>query len=249
MKSDPEARDRGWTGEIFLIGVREDLSDYILSDTPPMDDRKWGISFIGPSERILLSLGLPEMARLSVLDRKKLREIYKGYLNSLLREISSLKTVPYFIMVADDCASYGGPLMPKWYMELYLEGHRMLADEIRSSGAKAFLHADGNYRDYFRELGMIWDLIHPLDVYPRGDMGDFIMWIRVVRKLRSQIEGEVATGIPLELGDERLIIKAVEKFLREGIRDLVLSNFHPPLTDLDVGWIVGRIKDDMSRGG
>jgi len=76
MRSDPkdwrrkgkegkrkERGERVRGGEIFLIGVREDLSDYVLSDTPG-DGRKWGISLVGPTERILLSLGLPEVTRL-----------------------------------------------------------------------------------------------------------------------------------------------------------------------------------------
>jgi len=70
--------------------------------------------------------------------------IYEGSLESLLGELSYLRAMPDF----------------------YMEGHGIMADEIRSLGAEAFLHADSNYRDHFTELGRIWDLIHPLDVHP-----------------------------------------------------------------------------------
>ncbi len=236
--------------EIFLIGVEEDgenLGDYVLSDGP-IPHKKWGISVTGPTEFLLREMGLKTLAGLAIRRREMLRKLHENALNKVLGVIRSLDTVPDFVLVADDCASYEGPLLPRWYLEeVYLRSHDLLADEIRSMGAEAFLHADGNYGPYFREMGRIWDLIHPLDVHPRGDLADYRNWLRLAAKIRPSIRSKVATGIAFELGSEELIVKAVREFLELGMEDVVLSNFHPPLMELNVGRIVGMIRNALPR--
>ncbi len=238
--------------EIFLIGVNgeeSNLSDYILSDGPiSHKNKKWGISVTGPTELLLREMGLWTLARLAVRRSEKLKKLHENALDQVLETIRSLDAIPDFVLVADDCATYEGPLLPKWYLEdVYLVSHELLTDEIRSIGAEAFLHADGNYGSYFREIGRVWDLVHPLDVYPRGDLTDYRNWLRLAAKIRPIIGGKVATGIAFELGSEELILKAVREFLEIGMEDVVLSNFHPPLKELNVRRIVEMIRDALPR--
>ncbi len=233
---------------VFLIGVgkgEEMLGDYVLSESP-LPGRKWGVSLTGPTELLLRKMGLRTLARLSVGDREATRKLHEMTLDRILATIRSLNPVPDFVLIADDCASYDGPLLPKWYMEeLYLGSHESLVDEIRSIGSAAFLHADGNYGPYFEEMGSAWDLIHPLDVHPRGDLADYRSWLRAVAKLRSKIKSMIATGIAFELNNEELIVRAVKEFLELDLRDIVLSNFHPPLKELDVRMVLGMIRDAL----
>ncbi len=235
--------------EIFLVGVDESLGklgDYVLSKGP-LTDKRWGVSVTGPTELLLRNMGLRALARLSVWERDALKRIHEKALDSVLSFIRSLNPVPDFVLVADDCASYEGPLLPRWYIEeLYLSSHELLAEEIRSVGAAAFLHADGNYGSYFREIGRIWDLVHPLDIHPRGDLTDYMSWLKAAAKIRSKIGSTIATGIAFELGSEELIVRAVKELLKRDVGDIVLSNFHPPMTRLDVRMLVGMIRDALS---
>ena len=235
--------------EIFLVGVDESLGklgDYVLS-AGPLTDKRWGVSVTGPTELLLRKMGLRILAKLSVWDRDTLKRLHEKALDGVLSFIRSLNPVPDFVLVADDCASYEGPLLPKWYIEeIYLSSHESLVEEIRSIGAAAFLHADGNYGPYFGEIGRMWDLIHPLDVHPRGDLTDYMSWLRAAAKIRSKIGSTVATGIAFELGSEELIVRAVKELLKWDVGDIVLSNFHPPLSGLDVRVLVGMIRDALS---
>ncbi len=227
--------------EILLIEVDGYVGDYVISERP-VTGAKWGVSLPGPSEILMGRMGLASMARMAVLDRGSMRRIHEEALDLVLRSIRALDPVPNFVLITDDCATYSGPLMPRWYMEeLYLTSHAVIAEEVRARGSSPFLHADGNYGPLFRELGRTWDLLHPLDVHPRGDPDDYATWMRVVRKIRPQIESRIATGLALELGDEDLVVRAAMEFLGMGLQGVVLSNFHPPLTRLDMGSILGRL--------
>ncbi len=213
------------------------FNDYILLPDVPyrkMICKKVGITVIGPTERLLYKLGFKDMISLMIKDKSRFVSLFRKEVDDVLSAIRQMKNLD-FIMISDDAAWYGGPLYPKWFIEgPYLEAHRQIAEEIRSAGSQAFLHADGNYGGYFRELSSIWDVLHPLDVYPRGSYTEFKEWVDRALSLREIIESKIASGIPLELCNTRLVAEAVSYFLLRWKEDIILSNFHPPVCKINI---------------
>ncbi len=214
------------------------FNDYILLPDVSygkIERKKVGITIMGPTERLLHRLGFKYMISLMIKDKSRFISLFRREVDDVLSTIGQLKNLD-FIMISDDAAWYGGPLYPKWFIKgPYLEAHRQIAEKIRSVGSQAFLHADGNYGEYFRELSSIWDVLHPLDIYPRGSYIEFKEWVDRALSLKEIIESKIASGIPLELCNTKLVAEATIYFLlrwkEEGI---ILSNFHPPMCRINI---------------
>ncbi len=203
------------------------FSDYVLSRGELRGKRK-GISLEGPTERLLDRFGYVRLARLTVKEKETVRRSFWEELEGVMRSIREIEAD--FIMLTDDAAS-----------------HQMIAEEIGSGGAEAFLHADGNYGEYFSSLGRIWDALHPLDIYPRGNIEEYRIWLRRLSNLRHEPECRIATGLPLEMGNEELILTAVREFLRlHGDDGIILPNFHPPLGDLNLELLLEGLANALS---
>lgn len=234
---------------LMLILRSEELeakfSDYVLS-IGELRGKKRGVPLKGPTERLLDKFGYVRLAKLTVKEKETVRKSFWEELEDVMRSIREIEAD--FIMLMDDAASYEGPIFPRWFMEeLYIPSHQVIAEEIRSRKAEAFLHADGNYGEYFSSLGRIWDALHPLDIYPRGNIEEYHIWLRRLSNLRHELECRIATGLPLEIGNEKLILTAAREFLRShGDDGVILSNFHPPLGDLNLELLLEGLANALS---
>ncbi len=234
---------------LLLILGNEDLEieygDYILASRE-IRGKKRGITIKGPTERLAEEFGIINFIKYAIRDRDTVRKIFNRKLGRVIDDIGRMggREHPDFIFITDDAASYGGPLLPRWYMEeLYIPSHRSISDEIRTLGAEAFLHADGDYGSYFKNLSSIWDVLHPLDIYPRGSLQEYETWLNRLMRIRKDLRCSIATGIPLELGNESDILTAVKQLIRtHGEEGLILSNYHPPLSKLDLDPLLEGIR-------
>ncbi len=239
---------------LLLILNKKDLeikySDYIIASRK-IEGKRIGLAIKGPTERLIDRLGLLTLAKYAVNDKNTVEGAFNRELASILREISEIRRERHldFILITDDAASYGGPLLPKWYMEeLYIPSHEKISKEIRRLGAEAFLHSDGDYGPYFEYLGATWDALHPLDIYPRGSLQEYRAWLNRLMRIRRSIECRIATGIPLEMNDEEEIVAAVELLVNtHGREGLILSNYHPPISELDLKSVLEGVLNVLYR--
>ncbi len=210
--------------------------DYVLTSRE-MRGKKRGVVIKGPTERLTDEFGTINFIKYAVRDRSTVKKEFNRKLGEVMDYIERIgREHPDFMFITDDAASYGGPLFPRWYMEeLYIPSHRTISNEIRTLGAEAFLHADGDYGPYFKNLSSIWDALHPLDIYPRGSLQEYETWLNRLMRIRKDLKCRIATGIALELGNEADILTAVRWLIgTHGEEGLILSNYHPPLSKLDL---------------
>lgn len=107
------------------------------------------------------------------------------------------------VRLADDAASYSGPIYPRsFYEELYMPWHSRFSAAVKRLGKYAVLHCDGDIRrgGLLGRLASMYDGLHPLDLAPKPTLQDGLEWARLVAELRSAAASPVFfTGLPVEL--------------------------------------------------
>jgi len=198
--------------------------------------------FTGPQSARAVRLGQIahrfDFGAFYALRRREALEIYErvaSYVLELIKAGAELDEVDA-VRVADDAATYTGPIYPSsFYEEAYLPWHRRFASAIRRAGKYAILHCDGDIRKggLLRRLSALYDGLHPLDIAPKSTLDEAMKWVQELCELRRE-SGEVVffTGIPVELVFNDTV--PVEQFLKvpttllemHGKRYLVLATTH-----------------------
>ncbi|RLE96091.1 MAG: hypothetical protein DRJ57_05960 [Thermoprotei archaeon] len=193
------------------------------------------------------------------LRRREALRIYEriaSYVLELIKAGAELEEVDA-IRVADDAATYTGPIYPPpFYEEAYLPWHRRFASAIKHAGKYALLHCDGDIRrgGLFEELSSLYDGLHPLDISPKSTLNEAMRWVREIAELRRE-GGKVVffTGIPVDLVFNDSI--PVTQFLRipltllklHGKRHLVLATTHSEYPSRSYGEGLPRLKISAVR--
>ncbi|OYT28132.1 MAG: hypothetical protein B6U94_08880 [Thermofilum sp. ex4484_79] len=148
------------------------------------------------------------------LKPKKAIKVYdriSSYLLELIKAGVELEFVDA-VRIADDMASYFGPVYPMWFIENhYLRWHRV-------------------------KLAELYDGFHPLDFMRKSTVGDALKWVEAIVEARGMVgEGKVFfTGMPVDLIFSDNV--DIQEFLRvprrlielHGSRWLVLATTHRP---------------------
>jgi len=143
------------------------------------------------------------------------------------------------VRIADDVASYRGPLYPPMLLDRYLKWHSLFVETAHRKGKWALLHCDGDLRkgDLLGKLADIYDGIHPLDLMPKSTLRDAFEWAKAIAKARqSLIHRRLVffTGLPVDLIfnnriNARDMVDLVKRLLDEhGPSWLVLATTHSP---------------------
>ena len=175
------------------------------------------------------------------LKPKKAIKVYdriSSYLLELIKAGVELEFVDA-VRIADDMASYFGPVYPMWFIENhYLRWHREFTNAIKKGGKYAILHCDGDLRKrgVIVKLAELYDGFHPLDFMRKSTVGDALKWVEAIVEARRMVsEGKVFfTGMPVDLIFSDNV--DIQEFLRvprrlielHGSRWLVLATTHRP---------------------
>ena len=192
FERDVEGRREGKFVIFEVIGPTEQC-EYFLMPPQPESARRLGLA----RHRF-------DFALLYKLSPSKARDLWArvvGYVLELAKAGAELDYVDA-VRIADDCASYGGPLYPpEFYEELYFPAHRALVGEVERRGKFSVLHCDGDISSIIGELASLYDALHPLDVRPKSTRSLALEWVRAVAELRRDLGRGVVffTGMPIEL--------------------------------------------------
>lgn len=179
------------------------------------------------------------------LNFKKAIEIYERIAKIIMLLIELGCEIEFVdgVRIADDVATYAGPIYPKEFIKEYLKWHKKFTEIIHKAGKLAILHTDGDITKsgLLDLLSEIYDGIHPLDIMPKSTLKDALTWIETICSIRSRLKSEITffTGIPIDLvfnskvGVHELI-QVVKKLINcHGAEYLVVATTHSPYPGRD----------------
>lgn len=142
------------------------------------------------------------------------------------------------VRIADDVATYTGPIYSKRFIEEYLKWHEKFTKVIHKADKLAILHTDGDVRKsrLLDRLSEIYDGIHPLDIMPKSTVRNALVWVNEICSIRSKLKSKLVffTGIPIDLifndkVDVNELLQVVEKLINcHGVEHLVVATTHSP---------------------
>ena len=161
------------------------------------------------------------------------------------------------VRIADDCASYGGPLYPPEFLEeKYARWHEEFARAVERRGKYPVLHCDGDLRKVgiAGHLSRVYRGLHPLDLSPKSTLKDALEWVEAVAEFRERAgEAVFFTGLPVDLIFEDSV--GVEEFAKvpgkllelHGPEGIVLATTHSPYPGRSYGEPLPRRKIERIR--
>ncbi len=195
--------------------------------------------FVNPGS--ISALGIRHHFNFALFSRicpKKAVKIYDKIASIIYELIKAGCEIDYVngVRVADDVATYKGPIYPSIIISRFKIWHIKYASIIRKSGKTSIIHSDGNisHPDILNVL-LHYNGVHPLDLNSRNSISDFNLWIKNIVDIRKILKSNIfLTGIPIEMvfNDKYSVhnLKSVVLNLikEHGSENLILSTTHSP---------------------